>query len=146
MTTKTKEGTIKRMSGLIRKLQNEFKVPVILGVYSKHGIIPYGSKNLVKKFKDILKEESELDDESWLNTFEMDQDEILDGESLDEELDSYDQAQGEVLPSRLPADIDLMVYTEIHPIVSREILKWYWRKGGTYKTVHYGDPAFKADF
>ena len=141
----TKEGTLKKLFGLVRKLQNEFKVPVILGVYSKHGIIPYGSKNLVKKFKEILKDEPVNDDESWMNTFEEDQDAILEGEQLDEEMDSYFQAQGDVLPKRLPADINLMVYNEIHPIVSREILKWYWRQGGTYLTVHYGEPEFKAD-
>ena len=109
----TKEGTLKKLFGLVRKLQNEFKVPVILGVYSKHGIIPYGSKNLVKKFKEILKDEPVNDDESWMNTFEEDQDAILEGEKLDEEMDSYFQAQGDVLPNRLPADINLMVYNEI---------------------------------
>ena len=142
----TKEGTIKKLLGLVRKLQNEFKVPVILGVYSKHGIIPFGSKNLVKKFRDILKDEPDSDDESWRNTFEQDQDAILEGEKLDEEMDSYFQARGDVLPNRLAADINLMVYNEIHPIVSREILKWHWRQGGTFLTVHYGEPEFKADF
>ena len=65
---------------------------------------------------------------------------------MNEDLNSYFTAQGSVLPDRLPAQIDLMVYGEIHPIVSREILKCYWRKGGTYKSLHYGDPDFKADF
>ena len=82
-------------------------------MYSKHRIIPFGSKNLVKKFRDILKDEPDNDEESWMNTFEQDQDAILEGEKLDEEMDSYFQAQGDVLPNRLPADINLMVYNEI---------------------------------
>ena len=82
-------------------------------MYSKHRIIPFGLKNLVKKFRDISKDEPDNDEESWMNTFEQDQDAILEGERLDEEMDSYFQAQGDVLPNRLPADINLMVYNEI---------------------------------
>ena len=61
-------------------------------------------------------------------------------------MNSYFQAQGDVLPNRLPADINLMVYNEIHPNVSREIQNWYWGQGGTFKTIHYGDPEFRVDF
>ena len=39
-----------------------------------------------------------------------------------------------------------MVYNEIASIVTREILKCYWRKGGLWKKVHFGHPDFKPDF
>ena len=142
----TKEGTIKKILSLTRQLHNEYKLPLILAIYSKQGILSYGSKSLVKKLTETLKYEDDNDEDSWKNTFHHDQEDILNGERLDEEMEPYLQVQGNNLPDRLPAPINLMVYNEIHPIVSREILKWYWRQGGKYKTVHYGDPEFKADF
>ena len=142
----SKDGTIKKILSLTRQLHNEFKVPVILGIYSKQGILSYGSKSLVKKMTQTLKDEHDGDETSWKNTFHNDQENILNGERLDDEMEPYLLAQGNNLPNRLPAPINLMVYNEIHPMVSREILKWYWRQGGEYKTVHYGDPAFKAEF
>ena len=39
-----------------------------------------------------------------------------------------------------------MVLNELVPVVKKEILKWYWRQGGKWISVHYGHPAFKADF
>ena len=49
-----------------------------------------------------------------------------------------------MLPSRLPADINLMVFTEMSPFLSAEILKCHWKQGGKFKTVHCGHPEFKA--
>ena len=142
----TKDVILTRIFELLRKLQNDHQVPAILAIYSKNGVIPYGSKNLVTKFNDILNEEQNGNDESWIQTFHLEQESILGGERLDEDGNAYINAQMSVLPGLLPAPIDLMVYNEIHPIVSREILKWYWRQGGTYKSVHYGAPEFNAEF
>ena len=146
MVKLNKETTMKKILKQCKVLHNDHQVPFILGIYSKNGILSFGSRNLVAKFKGELKNESEDDPESWITAVQTDQDAILTGERLSEEMDSYSQAQGEVLPERFPAPLDLMVFNEIHPIVSREILKWYWRQGGTYKVIRFGDPAFKADF
>ena len=141
-----KEGITKRLLVLARQLHNEFKVPVIVGIYSKEGILSYGSKTLVNKLNESLKDENEDDQDSWIKAFHLDQEEMINGERLNDEMDPFFQAQGNNLPDKLPASMDLMVFKEIHPIVSREILKWHWRQGGKFKTVHYGDPEFKADF
>ena len=141
-----KETAMKKILKLIKVLHNDHLVPVILGIYSKTGIISFGSRNLVGKLQGELKTERQEDAESWINAFQKDQDAILTGERLSEDLDSYCQAKGDVLPERFPAPLNLMVFNEIHPIISREIMKWYWRQGGTYQVIRYGDPAFKADF
>ena len=57
-------------------------------------------------------------------------------EQFDTETDAYSCPQGDILPTRLPADLDLMVLNEIVPIVTAEILKSYWCKGGHWKAVH----------
>ena len=140
-----KESITKKILVLTRQLHNEFQVPVIVGIYSKEGILSYGSKTLVNKLMETLKNEND-DDDSWTNVFHLDQEEIINGERLDDDMEPFSQALGNNLPDKLPAPIDLMVFKEIHPIISREILKWHWRQGGKFKTVHYGDPEFKADF
>ena len=128
------------------KLQNEFHVPVLFCYYSKLGIVPFGSKNLVKKVLDELKDEENEDGDSWASTFDDDQEAIMNGARYDEEADAFVQSQGDTLPPRLPADLDLMVLNELVPIVKGEILKWYWQMGGTWKAIHYGEPEFAADF
>lgn len=142
----TKEGTIKKVLSCLTLLQNEYNVPLLFSFYSKRGIVPFGSEHLVEKFNNLLKNESCEEEDSWAKTFEKDQQAINEGAKYDEEGDAYVQSKGNVLPERLPADIDLMVFTELSPIVTKEILKWYWRQGGKYKAIHYGHPSFKADF
>ena len=98
-----KETAMKKILKLIKVLHNDHLVPVILGIYSKTGIISFGSRNLVGKLQGELKTERQEDAESWINAFQKDQDAILTGERLSEDLDSYCQAKGDVLPERFPA-------------------------------------------
>ena len=113
MVKLNKETTMKKILNQCKVLHNDHQVPFILGIYSKNGILSFGSRNLVAKFKGELKNESEDDPESWITAVQTDQDAILTGERLSEEMDSYSQAQGEVLPERFPAPLDLMVFNEI---------------------------------
>ena len=76
---------------------------------------------------DELKDEENEDGDSWASTFDDDQEAIMNGARYDEEADAYVQSQGDTLPPRLPADLDLMVLNELVPIVKGEILKWYWQ-------------------
>ena len=103
-------------------LNNDHHVPFILGIFSKSGILSFGSRNLVAKIKGELKSAKEDDQESWITAFQTAQDAILTGERLSEEMDNYSQAQVAVLPEKVPAPLKLMVFNEIHPIVSRDIL------------------------
>ena len=141
----TKEGLIRKVYRNLAKLHNDFNVPLFFCYYSKLGIVPFGSEKLVEKFKEDLKTEVNGDENTWSEIFEEDQDAINLGARLDEE-DYFTQAQGNCLPPRLPADIDLMVLNELGPIVTKEILKWYWKQGGKWKSIHFGHPDFKADF
>ena len=50
----SKEATFKKLFNLFNKLQNEFKIPLLFTYYSKLGIVPFGSENLVTKFRDKL--------------------------------------------------------------------------------------------
>ena len=60
----TKEGLIKTVLRNLVKLQNEFHGPLLFCYYSKLGIVPFGSKNLVKKVLDELKDEENEDGDS----------------------------------------------------------------------------------
>ena len=142
----TKETEIKKLLKSATKLQNDYNVPIFLAYYSKHGILPFGSENLVKKLQIDFKTESISDVNSWASTFDIDQDQINDGLRYDDQCDLLLKSLGDVLPERLPADLDLMVLTEVSPIVVKEILKSYWRRGGKCKQVEYGHPEFESEF
>ena len=137
-----KETVIKKILKLVAKLHNECKVPSVFGVNSTNGVISYGSKEVVSKFQSFLAD----DDSGLLQAFDVDQTAIFNGDILDENCDIYNVAQSNIGLPKLPANLDLMVYNEIHPIVTKEILKWHWRHGGKMKVVHYGHPDFCADF
>ena len=68
----TKESLIKSVLRNLIKLQNTYHVPLIFCYYSKYGIVPFGSENLVKKFLEELKGEGNEDEESWTETFDED--------------------------------------------------------------------------
>ena len=140
----TKEGLVKSVYRNLIKLQNEFNVPLLFCYYSNLGIVPFGSKKLVEKFNDELRNDVGGDENSWSETFEADQEAINLGAIYEEDIAAFTLAKGDTLPPRLPADLNLMVLNELGPIVSREILKWYWRQGGIWKAIHYGQPEFNA--
>lgn len=64
----------------------------------------------------------------------------------DPKVDEYDQARATVLPKKLPADLNLMIYEELWSFISTETIKEHWMTGGKYKCVKYGDPNFEPSF
>ena len=54
--------------------------------YSKKGVVPFGSKNVMNKFKvELISPSDEDEDNSWQDIFDEDQDEINNGVWYDEE-------------------------------------------------------------
>ena len=64
---------------------------------------------------------------SWIRTFEADQEALDKGTQNHKTYTSY---QGESPPCRLNVDLGLIVYNEITFIVKCEFHKCHWRKGG----------------
>ena len=84
----------------------------------------------------------------WQVAFDDDQDELIESVQVDEEgdIDTLNHARGTMFAKKLPADLKLMIYSELWTWLTEEILKQYWFKGGELKCVKWGDPNFEPSF
>ena len=86
-------------------------------------------------------------DDNWKTTFERDTEELIeDQQNHNVEVDEYDDARGRLLPNKLPAELNLMVYDELWSVITNETLREHWAKGGKYKCVKFGNPSFEPSF
>ena len=140
---KSEEALMKATFKLLRELKNEHRTPYLLSVPSKYGHLHCGSKHVLNKFKMEFGRNGE-----WEDVFKEDEEEMLEGLQMDDDSDEddYANARGTILPNKLPADLNLMVYSELWSWISQEILKEHWLKGGKLKCVKWGNPTFKPSF
>ena len=139
------EIILKKIMDLQVVLLNKHKLPTLFSYNSKVGQVNFGSKTVMSKFGREFTQE-------WEDAFETDLDDLM---TQTPSKDYYDEeewgspilfARSELLPWKLPADLDLMIYKELWKWISAEILKEHWKNGGEYKEVHYSQPEFLASF
>ena len=110
---------------------------------SKYGQLQFGTKYATEKFKSEF-----FNNDEWQVVFDDDQDELIESVQIDEEgdIDTLNHARGTMLAKKLPAYLNLMIYSDRWTCLTEEILKQYWFKGGEFKCVKWGDPDFEPSF
>ena len=110
-------------------LQFKHRTASLLTFRSKYGQLQFGTKYATEKFKSEF-----FNNDEWQVVFDDDQDELIESVQIDEE------------EKKLPAYINLMIYSDRWTCLTEEILKQYWFKGGEFKCVKWGDPDFEPSF
>ena len=136
-----KEKCLKELLKLQNELVSVHKTPCLFVIETKHGIMQFGSNNVIEKFK--------MDygnDINWKEAFEKDDEEILGGMQHPEVNDDINSARAAMIPSKLPANLHLMNYEELWRAITEETLKEHWASGGKYKCVKFGNASFEPSF
>ena len=124
-------------------LQFKHRTASLLTFRSKYGQLQFGTKYATEKFKSEF-----FNNDEWQVVFDDDQDELIESVQIDEEgdIDTLNHARGTMLAKKLPAYLNLMIYSDRWTCLTEEILKQYWFKGGEFKCVKWGDPDFEPSF
>jgi hypothetical protein len=138
----SKDNGIQEMLKLQNRLLMDHKTASLFAIQTKYGQMQFGSNNVVEKFINDFENDSD-----WEEAFDDDDEELIQGiqnPELDE--DEYDHARANLLPKKLPANLEIMTYEELWTLITTETIKQHWAKGGKYKCVKFGNPDFEPTF